>query len=101
MSSINLKISTDLKQARKRIEQGWTQGAFARDKNGKETYEYDLTAVKWCALGATRYGDSQDFLEAFLEQSHLAEFNDTDGRTQAEVLELFDIAIICAEASGE
>lgn len=35
-----------------RIEQGWTQHAFARDKDGKSCFEQSDDACTWCISGA-------------------------------------------------
>ena len=34
------------------VEQGWTQGALARDKNGRAETLYSLHACEWCLMGA-------------------------------------------------
>lgn len=34
------------------LEKGWTQGTFARDKDGNPVNEYNSSALCWCASGA-------------------------------------------------
>jgi len=38
----------------------WTQGAFARDQDGKSVYPHDPSAVSWCLLGAISYVYHED-----------------------------------------
>lgn len=103
-----------LKKVRERLAQGWTQGCYARDKDGKRTQPTWPDAVRWCVLGAcyssTEPGlfsgscdtDARDALYQALDdigqKTGLATWNDLAGRTQEEVLALVDRAI--ANAGG-
>lgn len=81
-----------LRAARDLIEKGWCQNAFRRNDKGQYSY---------CALGACE--------EVFVNDTWLRKslgrgpgqgimtWNDAPGRSQAEVLELFDRAIALAE----
>jgi hypothetical protein len=94
-----------LRAARAKIEQGWTQHAFAR--NGIEPVpSRSVTATCWCAIGAitAANGSSSSSSEVFLERAvgtdDVPAWNDAPGRTQAEVLAAFDRAIALAEAQS-
>ncbi len=98
-----------LVEARRLIAQGWTQGTYARDRDGLGiNYEQEF-AVSFCTFGAI-YRAREDakvradgmILEVVIKQlvdclpgrsRDLVAFNDYPDRTQDEVLELFDCAI--------
>lgn len=91
-----------LRKARALIKKGWTQGAFARRKNGHTTEDDSAAAVKFCVRGAinrvARFGEWQvasKCLQDALDDPwrSLVEFNDAKGRKRAEVVALFDRAI--------
>ena len=98
-----MKVSDKLLAAKKLIEdpKDWTQNAFARDSQGTSVGSYDITAVCYCALGATHksiMGDSylaDNYLHAAAFPKLASEFNDT--HTHSEVLGLFDRAIQLAK----
>lgn len=90
--------------ARAKIEapERWTQGKFARAKNGACIGPQTAGAVRWCSIGAIiSVGDlpSYDLLLAAIggEWNTVAEWNDAPNRTHAEVLAAFDRAIATAE----
>lgn len=114
------KTSSILKEARELIAKGWCQGALAATKAGKPTHPGSIDAAQFCSLGALwrcSFGSvslGYDTAERFLYQilaslttkkstdvADIELWNDHPKRTQVEVLELFDIAIINAEAVGE
>ena len=80
------------------VEKGWTQGAFARDKDGKSVLSRDPTAVSWCMAGAVIASQGCDGLtehERWQLNAVLGRnlgftlrlmYNDTPGRTQKEVV---------------
>ena len=81
---------------REKIKQGWCQGSMRRLTDGKMTY---------CILGSVNGGmtDSvgyfaQGEMEKILlkkgEEFDLVTWNDKRGRSQREVVELFDAAIM-------
>lgn len=82
---------------------GWTQGACARDADGKEVDEMSVRAVSFDLLGAlTRAGvgqpaqTSNDAMARLLDRissKTLGDWNDAPGRTQAEAVALLDAAI--------
>ena len=96
-----------LRMGRRRIEQGWCQGDWARDANGEPTPPWDETAVSWCATGAALTEDCNDddsgwwealtqLKNVLIEQARgndVPRWNDTKGRTRKEVLEVYDRAI--------
>lgn len=100
-----------LREARGLVARGWTQGSYARDEQGKELCVCDDRAVSWCTLGAIREAqarvastfDEADRAEELLgkvacdDWAAIPDWNDEDGRTQADVLNAYDRAIQLAE----
>lgn len=90
-----------LQQARGLIAKGWVQGVSAVDAEGNPVHSSKGCA--FCAVGALLavpcdFGPSleaEDRLKRVLPKpfTSLVGFNDTKGRTQDEVLALFDLAI--------
>ena len=85
--------------ARALLAKGWTQRASSRDEDGLPPTA-GKPSVCWCAYGALmtanwRESDEvYDWLERkFNLRGGLVAWNDQPGRTQAEVLDLFDRAI--------
>ena len=90
----------------------WLQGATAENAAGEDTYPWAEDACAWCATGAiqavepdmrnvrqaayrllfTRGGMPRSTLSAFMS-SPIVAYNDAAGRTQAEVVRLFEQAI--------
>lgn len=95
-----------LQKARELITEplAWTQGFFARDKNGWKRMPMDAEACSFCGLGAVIRAAGNDCdlrfrAEQFLYAAagagvSISWFNDT--KTHAEVLDLFDRAIEAA-----
>lgn len=86
-----------LRRARERIARGWCQHVNARAADGREVEPSDR-AVEWCAVGAVwRDVDALLAVERVLQLRGFSDalwvWNDQPGRTQAEVLALFDEAI--------
>lgn len=93
---------------------GWTQGSYARDKNGNTSVEYytgsqEEASVCWCAKGAILRIASEHFActnaaEWYIRQilgfSNLIAWNDEKGRTQEEVVTLFRKAEQLAKDQG-
>lgn len=75
-------------------ERGWTQGDFAVNADGRVSAPWDKSAVAWCVIGAVRSctKDAWDvtnaiaLLHGYVGQN-VSAWNDTPGRTQAEVVE--------------
>ena len=92
-------------QARGLVEQGWTQGAFARDVDNNPINALDTDACSWCVKGAMRcvigytISEAIDICEKLLYKSissqfsSVSQFNDYAGTTKSDVIELFDKAI--------
>ena len=81
------------------VEQGWTQGTYARDELGAKVRYHSPRAVSFCGKGAIYKVEAGGPLRAFhflnlvcLGQSFVL-FNDTPGRTKEEVLAKYDQAI--------
>ena len=98
-----------LREARDLIARGWTQGTLARDGNGDPVEPTSDAATCWCSLGAAKavtkqdlsYGLAWSALLAALPESHrgyISNWNDARGRTQGQVIALFDRAIEAEEA---
>lgn len=83
--------------ARKRItpKGAWCRGACARNHFGNFTYTEDPAAVAWCVVGAIELdnGARGALYAAMDSDDSLSAWNDAPGRTQKEVLALFDKAI--------
>jgi hypothetical protein len=100
-----------LKAARALItpEGAWTQGFYARTKNGFTVNTQSKDACSWCWLGAIakvsdniggpQYEAAHDLFKRVSGEKYPSKFNDAPGRTQAEVLAKFDEAIAALEAS--
>lgn len=95
-----------LRAARARIAdpKNWTQGALARDSNGREAPEASEKAVCWCARGAYYAEDFSSFYggEEMLDLAAMELFdsyveNVNDYRQHSDVLALYDRAIELAE----
>ena len=100
-----------LVKARALIAKGWTQGVFARDKNGWRVKPNDLRACQWCATGAllsaakiphNLYGGEEivkinrilnPIISYYGDYEGIGTFNDAEETTQADVLDVFDKAI--------
>lgn len=94
----------------------WIQGLAAQDREGFGILPEDADAICWCSLGAlrrVRQGATVSYAQALLQLVNgmpcqpegdfcLAElvfrWNDQPGRTQDEVLALFDKAIAAEES---
>lgn len=100
-----MSVVENLRKVRAKLEQGWTQGWFARDVNGDITWPRAENATCWCVYGAcsvvtdafAHENNVRDAIERALlgmTGSRLVDcWNDAPGRTQAEVLALVDRAI--------
>ena len=92
-----------LRESRKNIKDGWTQGAFARTIKGYVTDPASSEAVKWCAYGAVipnnNFIEAQKFLSLAVWQIDLlvtpsiVAWNDRPERTKEQVLAVYDLAI--------
>lgn len=99
-----------LKRARALVERGWCQGTYSRDERGVASLSKSQDC-SWCSVGAldTAAGsDSDKYLAAYDELATaitpggdvgVVKWNDAPGRTQAEVLAMFDRAIASLEAA--
>lgn len=100
-----MSVKEDLVAARALVATGWTQGASALTVNGTETSPRASNAVCWCSVGAIFGGMQHASPDDEAQRFHLAkkallpggdplsQWNDAPGRTQAEVIALFDRAI--------
>lgn len=104
---------TKLKEARALIERGWCQGADAMTASGRSVFPEHGGAERWCAGGACAAAAKDREIERPIFRTMLDSllraipehrpmtvsfWNDEPGRTQAEVLALFDRAIAAEEA---
>ncbi len=98
-------LRENLEAARALISKGWTQGWYAKDGEGNEVSCHDDRAEGYCLRGACMavveptidgvdgHAELIFALNGALGDVYLTKFNDTGGRTQAEVLALIDRAI--------
>ena len=86
------------------IKKGWTRGAAARDEKSRQTYPRSPLAVSFCMMGAhdracldtdagyTALTESKLSIYRQLDTTpftgSISDFNDADGRTVEEVIEL-------------
>jgi len=104
-----------LRGMRSKIEQGWTQGCSARNRDGHAVVAYSDDACQWCLIGSisaqamvnsifvsrtSAYRILIELLQNRNEKPDLAFFNDAEGRTKEAVLELIDEAISVASVGG-
>jgi hypothetical protein len=87
------------------VTDGWTQGEWAKDANGKGLVYDNPKATCFCAEGAIlRSGASEDssipqedaqerLKEAIVSTESIADWNDAPERTQEEVIVAFSRAI--------
>jgi hypothetical protein len=100
-----------LREARAKIEKGWCQGYYARDKDGNQTSYDNPNAEAFCSSGAVwsfcsdtvsahQCSYAGSFLSEALDDPRITfvHWQDQPGRTKEEVLALFDKAIALAEA---
>ena len=91
-----------------RLERGWTQKEYARTRTGRRAKFDSRLAVCWCIDGAllaerlTAHAEVRRAARAALWKvlypNNILTFNDTPGRTQAEVVAVVRRA---AERAGE
>ncbi len=99
-------------RARERIEKGWCQGACAKNADGDDVDATDPDATSFCIRGAilavgplgyavrsSAYGLLENVIDRVSKSpcDSLAGYNDAYGRTHAEILSVFDAAIILAD----
>lgn len=92
--------------ARKKIEQGWCKGSYAKDSQGNKVVETSPDAVSWCAIGAMHSTDPGAFFPITKDHPlcmasrgfrNITYFNDDPRTTKQDVLDLFDRAIKIAK----
>jgi hypothetical protein len=103
-----------IRRARRRIEKGWTQGAYARDSRGSLIASDSPEASCWCVLGAlgedVRGSHESELVDPIYARLHglidcdsLALWNDAPDMTQERVLEVFKKAeqeILAVQSNG-
>jgi hypothetical protein len=93
-----------LRKGLERVKHGWTQGTCARDADGRICNCRSDAAASWCAYGATETDFDagcalDDTLEAQGWDKGHVNYNDMRGRTQAEIVTLFERTIARLEAA--
>lgn len=88
-----MTVSEIREAAARLLEQGWTQGYFAKDADGEACSGADPRAVCFCMAGALmRLAKQGDASRAYCEVKRelgvqvLSDYNDAPGRTQSEVV---------------
>ncbi len=100
-----MKASEVLRKAKELIgtPERWTQGVSAKNADGWGVESTDSSAVCFCSQGAIRATNAPSRYAAYRMfrdangLSGIVGFNDTEGRTHAEVMAAFDKAIAFAE----
>ena len=115
-----------LEVAKDKIEQGWVQCNYAENKDCDEVDVMSEDAICWCALGAVGYAAQSlmalharmesavkilewavfdieemkldDQPTEFFSENIIANYNDAAGRTQKDIVELFEHAIKMAKS---
>lgn len=109
-------IKDILREAQQLVAQRWCQGTHACDANGEVVSPLEKEAVSFCALGAVlavqkkkeaehefgemffAYKRALLYLDKACPDRHLVfNYNDTEGRTQEEMVALFDKALTLVE----
>jgi hypothetical protein len=106
MTTINYAAALPvLRAGRQRVERGWCQGWCAKNDAGEFRMPWESDATQVCVRGALGFPfeskgarDAEDVLGECAEPL-VALWNDAPGRTQDEVLDLFDAAIRKCEES--
>lgn len=88
-------------KTRELIAAGWCQWSYAKDKDGLAVNFDDPEACKYCLTGAlnsvtpslSTQRSVRDLLYTEAGEDSLAYWNDTEGRTQQDVLDLLDKVI--------
>lgn len=103
---MNTELTALLRKARGYVERGWTREVGARNTLGMETSSTNRYAIRWCTIGAMERANAgpgemvshgRALLLSLIPDISLAGWNDAPGRTQQDVLNLFDRAIEKAE----
>ncbi len=106
-----------LRSMRDKIATGWTTGCCARNRQGNPVVASSPEASQWCMVGSVTarvnegIGNSLKvrqnvyrIMELVLadrnEPPFMDAYNDSDGRTREEVLEVLDEAISVAKVGG-
>lgn len=99
------KIYWKLHEARQLIEKGWCQVDSAQTADGTHSYYKSGDAVKFCMLGAhanvsyfsvgnsSLFGPMNEVISRFVPKGDMSGYNDAEGRTQAEILAVYDKAL--------
>lgn len=92
-----------LMESRPLVDKGWCQWAVARNVLGRGVEADAEDAVEWCAVGALTlvatpsgcigFTAARDLLAEAAGVDSIIDWNNTIGRTQPEVLEVWDRAI--------
>lgn len=101
LPSLNKTLS-QLERARRLLARpkGWTQGSYARDGDGAAVDSQCSQATSFCASGAI-YATQDDLAGSIQTRTviyrviadDIEAWNDTDGRSQADIVNAFDQAI--------
>lgn len=110
-----MRVVNLLKMMRGKIDSGWTQGCSARSHGGFPVVPYSDDARCWCLTGSmtadrvlctdfAARGQVVNIIMKLLEDRNekpdIALWNDAEGRTKEQVLELLDEAIQVASVGG-
>jgi hypothetical protein len=96
MNAKTKEFIAGLRRMRVLIEQGWVQGSFAIDAEGRAVWPLDHRAVAFCMRGAAdraKVPHEPALVFPTGRVDGFAEWNDNPKRTQAEVLACIDNSI--------
>jgi hypothetical protein len=85
----------------------WTQGTWARDKDGKTSLSDGGEAVCWCAFGflarEDMVGKAMHYLNRVIDPRYhcVPTWNDAEGRTASEVADAFERAALLLESEAK
>ena len=105
-----MSIVQSLIDTKSKLQAGWTQLTYARNKEGEAVPVRAPDACSFCIMGAMRAAGAWDHYEAFCfvreaigetgVQGTIPEFNDRPEATQDEVVAVIDRAIEIAQKRG-
>lgn len=109
------QVASALRQGIRRLEKGWTKGAFGRTATGKHVSAWNKEAVRYCAVGSLQAGHkpskvtkaAQALAEQFIPKKHnttfdgtpyltnegLISFNDQTAKNKYQVIQVFKKAL--------
>ena len=106
-----MTIAEHLRKAHAFVELGWCQHHTALQANGYPTTPKSKLACQWCMMGALYAALPPEapredlipclrLLRKVVRTTHISKWQDKKGRTQKQVLRVFDKAFLLAETQS-